>query len=449
MSQSAMHMHDSPRIPPQALEIEENVLGTMMVESFYADKVFEILQEEDFYKSLHRSVFRAMSELQMDGKDIDLLTVEQKLKDMDVNFSTVELSDLTRVSSGGNIEYHCQIIREKSIIRNLILFCNQLAKKGYESGTDAYDLVDEAQELMFSLIDQNEGRLHDISDVMQRVVKKIAHIQETGESIGLETGLDIDGILNGFQDGKLYVIGARPSMGKTAFVITLMKAMATRGIKNGLISLETTSESVGVRLLSQESTIPAEKLVKPVLTDVEMNAIMDAAGALSAKGIMIDDSTNVTEQQIRSKCRIMKQKGCKIIFIDFLTLIKKIGRSKHEEIGDIMKALKSISKELNIPVVLLAQLSREVEKRSDKRPMLSDLRESGSIEEDADGILFLYRDEYYGINTDKDGNSTDGILEIIIAKNKDGKIGLKKQYFNKETMTVHNLSEFSNEPRRI
>jgi replicative DNA helicase len=246
-------------------------------------------------------------------------------------------------------------------------------------------------------------------------------------------------MLRGFQNGKLYVIGARPSMGKTALVITIQNRLAHAGIKSGLISLETTSESLGVRLMAQETKISAERLTSGELTKNEIELLLKAANTLSQRGIVIDDSTSVTTQQVRSKCRLMKRQGCKIVFIDFLTLIKESGRSKHEEVGDIMKALKSVSKELNIPIVALSQLSRNLETRANKRPMLSDLRESGSIEEDADGILFLYRDEYYGITATQSGQSTAGVMEVIIAKNKDGKTGMKKLFFEKETMTVKNL----------
>lgn len=258
--------------------------------------------------------------------------------------------------------------------------------------------------------------------------------------MGLMTGLDIDEILRGFQESKLYILGARPSMGKTAFVMTVMRALARKGKGTGIISLETSNQSLGVRLVSQASGIPAEKILSGRMTSGEMDRYEEACHELSAHKMFIDDATGITGQQLYSKCVKMKSEGAEIVFIDFLTLVKTEGRSRHEEVGQITKICKTIAKDLKMPIVMLSQLSRKVEDRTNKRPMLSDLRESGSIEEDADVILFLYRDEYYGVKKTPEGESTDGLSEVIVAKNKDGRTGVKKLLFEKETMTFKNLA---------
>lgn len=432
------------RVPPQAVEVEESVLGACLIESAAIDETLEVIQAADMYKTHHRHIMEAIIELHIASESVDLITVEQNLKDkglLDMCGGPTFLSDLTRsVSSSANVKYHAQIIKEKALKRKVILSANDLIKRGYDTEKDAYDLVDEFIALGFALIEQNAGAMHDVADVMQRALEMIVKVQVEQEALGYESGLDIDTLINTWMPSKLYVIGARPSMGKTAFVITLMKQFARRGVKNGLLSLETDNESIGVRLLAQEANISAERMLKKgELSEQELKALMNAGAKLSEQGIIIDDSAGLTAQQVRSKCRMLVKKGCKVIFIDFLTLIKTQGRSKHEEVGEVTKMCKSMSKEMGVPIILLSQLSRDVEKRSNRRPQLSDLRESGSIEEDADVIMFLYRDEYYGVTTTPQGRSTEGILEIIVAKNKNGKVGMKKQYFDKETMNVKNL----------
>lgn len=428
------------RIPPQAVEIEESVLGAMLTDSSVVDTVFENLVTGDFYRPIHQNIYDAMIALQLNGEPIDIITVEQTMRDKGIEFESVTLSDLTRSSgSSANTGYQCRIIKEKAIKRNLIQKLNDSVEECYDNQEDTFDVIDRVQERVFSVTEFQEGSLHDINDTLQSLSKHITDLQERGQPLGLRTGLDIDSVLQGFQKGKLYVVGARPSMGKTALVMTIMRKLAKDDFKTGILSLETTHLTLGYRLLSQVSGISVEDLTSGKMNGGQIERVDNAFTELAGHGIYIDDSASVTGQQLRSKCRLMARKGVSIIFIDFLTLIKTEGRSKHEEVGEVMKVAKRVSKELNIPIVMLAQLSRKVEERSEKIPLLSDLRESGSIEEDADCIMFLYRPEYYGISVDKDGNSTAGLAQVIIAKNKDGRTGTKDLLFEKETMQFKNL----------
>lgn len=438
------------RIPPQAIEIEEAVLGAMMIEREAADIVMSMLSEKDFYKPAHQTIYRALSKLNSENSPMDLITLEALLRDqgdLDKTGGTSYLADLTRsVSSSANADYHCQLIKEKSMRRGIIQECNKIIQSAYDTTIDTYDVIDKAQEAMFSVDDTSKGGLKGIADIVTRVAKKVEKIQESGRPIGLRTGLDIDKTLQGFQDGKLYIIGARPSMGKTALVMTIMRRLALDNQKTGILSLETSDESLGIRLISQVSEIPAEKITSGSMSFEQMKKFSNACQDLANLGIYIDDEAALTIQKVRSKCRLLVKQGVKIIFIDFLQLLSEEGRSKHEEIGKITKGLKQISKELNIPVVALSQLSRKVEERSIKRPQMSDLRESGSIEEDADVIIFLYRPEYYGVTETSDHRSTEGLAEVIIAKNKDGKTGMKELRFIKEYMRFENIEFYHPEP---
>ena len=425
------------KVPPQDLTAEESILGTLLLEK--ADVVYEMLKPEDFYAPKHNQVFEAMVHCHMSGDAVDIVSVEDRMKKSGYNVDNHLLPDLTK-SASGNIEKLCEIVKEQSIKRTLIEYCNEVMSEAYEP-CDAYEVLDKAQELMFSIQKEDNTTLHSIHDTLNSVAEHVVRIQESGEPIGIKTGLDLDDILHGFQDGKLYVLGARPSMGKTALVMTCMRTISKSGKGTGILSLETSNKSLGIRLVSQVSGIPAEKITSGRMGETEMKKFMDACSELSSHEIFIDDTSVVTAQSLRAKCRNLAKKGSDIIFIDFLTLIKSEGRSMHEEVGQTMKVAKQVSKELNIPIVMLAQLSRKVEDRSNKRPQMSDLRESGSIEEDADVILFLYRDEYYGIKQDLDGRATDGVAEIIVSKNKDGKTGVVRQLFHKETMTFKNITE--------
>ncbi len=427
------------KVPPQDLTAEEMVLGTLLLSEL--SEAFEKLRPDDFYAPRHQKIFEAMIACQVNGDSVDIISVEDRMKKLGYEFDNHTLPDLTKMASG-NVPKAIEIIKEQSILRTLISHCNEVMNEAYEGG-EASDILDKAQELMFSIESGEANNLHSIHDTLNSVAEHISRIQEQGEPIGIKSGLDLDDTIRGFQDGKLYVLGARPSMGKTALVMTCMRKISKAGLATGLLSMETSNESLGIRLVSQVSGISAERITSGRMNSGEMNSFLEACNELSSHNIFIDDSSVVTAQSLRSKCRNMAKKGAEIIFIDFLTLIKSDGRSMHEEVGQTMKTAKQVCKELDIPIVMLAQLSRKVEDRSNKRPQMSDLRESGSIEEDADVIMFLYRDEYYGIKEDFEGRATDGIAEIIVSKNKDGRTGIVRQLFHKETMTFKNITEKS------
>lgn len=434
------------RIPPQATDIEEAVLGAMLIEQECVDEVMSTLSESDFYKPAHQKVFSVFQELYSSGEAIDALTAENSLKDRE-GVEGVDLIALTSaVGSAANIAYYCQIIREKAMRRNLIAKCTEVISKSYDQSTDTMEVMDFAQESVFSASEGKSGSLRDMAEVMSRIVHDIHQIQENGRPMGLRTGLDIDSILSGFQGSKLYILGARPSMGKTALAMTILRRLAKDGHSAGIISLETSDKSLGIRLISQVANIQTDVITSGGMTGEQMERVSDAMSELSSYGILIDDEASVNVQKLRSKCRMMVSKGAELIFVDFLQLLQSKGRSKHEEIGMITKALKQISKELDIPVIALSQLSRKVEERQDKRPMMSDLRESGSIEEDADVILFLYRPEYYGVTTTAEGQSTKGLCDVIIAKNKDGKTGVKSLRFIPEYTRFENIAYQHQEP---
>lgn len=436
-------MEQQQRIPPQAVEVEENVLGSMMNEVESIDLTVMMLKAEDLYKPAHQKIYNAIVGLHDKGSPVDCLTIKESLKD----FGDLEKAGgdpvfdrlLRSAVSSANVEYYCQIIKEKAIKRNLILECSNVIKNCYKPDSDTYDVVDDAQARVFGVVDANRGHMRKLSDSIDRLVKDVQRIQESGEPVGLRTGLDIDNFLQGFQDGKLYFIGARPSMGKTALVMTIMRRIAHDGKSSGILSMETSDKSLATRLITQVSELEVQRIVSGKMTDSELERFSNACADLYDHGIYIDDEPALSAQKMRSKCRLMKKKGVQIIFIDFLQLMTAEGRSKHEEIGTITKTMKQVAKELDMPIVALSQLSRKVEDRQDKRPQMADLRESGSIEEDADCIMFIYRPEYYGISTTPGGQSTAGLADIIIAKHKDGKTGLQSQRFIPEYMRFENI----------
>lgn len=431
------------RVPPQAVEVEEAVLGVMLLEREACDEAIEILKADDFYRPANKHVFEAILNVYNQNDSVDLLTVEEHLRDnqlLDVVGGSGYLADLTRsVSSAANIEYHAQIIKEKAMKRNLIVHCNEIIKSSYDSTSDASDVMDDAQERIFSLFQDKSGTTYSVGESLKSVIEVINRIQEGGQREGIQTGLDIDDLTMGFEKGKYYVIAARPSMGKTAFALTIMRKMAQDRKNSAILSLETSHTSLSFRLLTSVSKISVERLKSPGLTDSEVQTILDSAGELSQYGIYLDDTLSLSAQQLRAKARnLIRKHNIDILFIDFLQLMSAEGERRDLEIGNISRAIKITCKECDIPVVALSQLNRSLESRSDKRPMLSDLRESGSIEQDADVVIFLYRPEYYGVTKYPDGDSTENVCEVIVSKNKDGRVGTKRQIFLKDKMRFEN-----------
>lgn len=432
-------------IPPQAVDIEEMILSTVMIDQEAMDVLMETLATGDFYKPVHQKAFGAMQNIYSRGDRVDMFTLQEELEkagedNAEVVASTIATTD--RIGVSIMMDRYCEIIKEKSMRRQMIKGCHEIISRCYDTTQDTLEVIDKAQETVFA-VTESRGKYHmqSIGETMTQVMAEVNARQEQGEPIGLKTGLsDIDSTLQGFQKSKLYVIGARPSMGKTSLVMTIMRNFARNGHGSGLLSLETSHEAIGVRLIAQVSGLPAERIISGKMTDEELELFFNASSELASLNIHTDDEPAITGQKVRAKCRLMMKKGVDVIFVDFLQLMVAEGRSKHEEVGSLTKTLKAVSKELNIPIVVLSQLSRKVENRQDKRPQMADLRESGSIEEDADVIIFLYRPEYYGITTTTEGRSSDGLCEVFIAKNKDGKTGVQSLRFLEESMRFENYT---------
>lgn len=445
------------RIPPQAMEIEQAVLGAMLIEHEAATIALQMLKPDDFYKPAHRLIFETIYELYERDNPLDLLTVENELRDtkrLDKAGGPDYLADLTRaVSSSANIDYHAQIIAEKAVKRNLILNCSEIIKTAYDSGSDAYDLLDNAEQRIFDLSNsKSRANAQAIGDVLKDTLQYLEEMRGKPSGItGVPTGLDVDKLTSGFQPGDLVIVAARPSMGKTAFVLTAARNAALHmddqlQANVALFSLEMSSQSLVQRLLTMEGRINAQSARSGRLKDEEFKRLIDAAGRLFTARIFIDDTPSISVMELRTKCRRLKSEhNIGMIIVDYLQLMTASVRdnsNREQEIATISRGLKALAKELNVPVVALSQLSRAVEQRGgDKRPQLSDLRESGSIEQDADVVMFLYRPEYYGIKTTPEGHSTRGLAEIIVGKQRNGPTGSKRLYFVEDYARFENFTQ--------
>ena len=444
------------RVPPQAVEIEQAVIGSMLIEHGAATIALQMLKAEDFYQHSHQHIFQTLSRLYERDNPLDLLTVENELKDLNLLEAIggpSYLSDLTRmVSSSANIEYHAQIITEKAIKRNLIKNCTEVITESYDSSSDAYDVLDDAEQRIFDLANQkSKSSAKPVSDVLKDTLAYLEDMRGKKYGItGVPSGLKVDEITAGWQKGDLVIIAARPSMGKTAFVLTAARNAAMHNDENlktnvAIFSLEMSNQSLVQRLLTMEARVRSDEARKGTLNDEHFKDLIEAAGRLFASQIFIDDTPAITLMELRTKARRLKSEhDIGLIIIDYLQLMQgstRENRNREQEIASISRGLKSLAKELDVPVVALSQLSRAVEQRGgDKRPQLSDLRESGSIEQDADVVMFLYRPEYYGITTTAEGQSTAGMAEAIVGKQRNGPIGSKMLYFVKDYARFENLT---------
>jgi len=444
------------RVPPQAVEIEQAVIGAMLIEHGAATIALQMLKVEDFYQHSHQHIFQTLSRLYERDNPLDLLTLENELKDLNLLEAIggpSYLSDLTRmVSSSANIEYHAQIITEKAIKRNLIKNCTEVITESYDSSSDAYDVLDDAEQRIFDLANQkSKSSAKPVADVLKDTLAYLEDMRGKKYGItGVPSGLKVDEITAGWQKGDLVIIAARPSMGKTAFVLTAARNAAMHNDENlktnvAIFSLEMSNQSLVQRLLTMEARVRSDEARKGTLNNEHFKDLIEAAGRLFASQIFIDDTPAITLMELRTKARRLKSEhDIGLIIIDYLQLMQgstRENRNREQEIASISRGLKSLAKELDVPVIALSQLSRAVEQRGgDKRPQLSDLRESGSIEQDADVVMFLYRPEYYGITTTAEGQSTAGIAEAIVGKQRNGPIGSKMLYFVKDYARFENLT---------
>lgn len=444
------------RIPPQAPDVEEAVLGGMLIDHDAASIALQILKPDDFYKPSNRYIFDTIQKLYERNNPLDLLTVENELRDQNLLDSCggpAYLSQLTRaVSSAANIEYHAQIIVEKAIKRNLILTCTDIIKEGYDAGSDPFDLLDRAEQHIFDLSNtKTRVPAKAISDILKHTIDHLVDIRGKADGLtGVPSSLDVDKLTAGWQPGDLIIIAARPSMGKTAFVLTAARNAALHPSKEkktsvAIFSLEMSDQSLVQRLLTMEARINAQLARSGRLNDHDFEQLVEAAGRLVQANIFIDDTPGISVIELRSKCRRLKNEhDIGLVVVDYLQLMTAGGsgsdRNREQEIAYISRGLKALAKELNVPVIALSQLSRAVEQRGgSKRPQLSDLRESGSIEQDADVVCFLYRPEYYGIQTDEEGHSTAGVAELIVGKQRNGPVGSTRLQFIKDYARFENL----------
>lgn len=436
--------------PPHAVEVEASVLGAMLLENEAAPKAFEILKSEHFYSPKHKLIFDAMASLFEANEPIDTVSIYEELKKSgkleDVG-GAVYISQLAQdISSAANIEYHARIILEKWILRQLINTSLNIASSAYEGSEDVLDLMDIAESKIFQIAEES---LKESYKSMDKAVREaIEHIEaihsKNISSFSVPTGfIGLDDMLGGFQKSDLIIIAARPSMGKTAFALSAVRnAAVDHEVPIAIFSLEMATIQLVTRLICAEARINAHKVRTGKFNAEEGPRISRTAHKLSQAPIYIDDTPAQTVLEIRAKARRLKaEKNIGMIVIDYLQLMSSNTRmdSREREISTISRSLKALAKELNIPVIALAQLNRAVETRTDKRPMLSDLRESGSIEQDADVVLFLNRPEFYGITADNEGNSTDGMAEVIVGKQRNGPTGDVKMKFIKEYARFENL----------
>jgi len=422
------------KLPPQATDLEEAVLGALMLETQALNAVIDILKPDSFYKEAHSKIFTAIVKLFQEGQPVDILTVTHALRkagDLEIVGGPLYISQLTnRVASAANVETHARIIAQKFIQRELIRISSEVIRDAYDETSDVFDLLDKAENNLFQVA---EGNIRKNYDKMSSLIKSaMDHIEQARQNTsgvsGVPTGFTaLDRVTGGWQRSDMIIVAARPGMGKTAFVLSMARNMAVEfQVPVALFSLEMSSLQLVQRLIASETEIDSEKLRKGTLEDHEFHQLHQRISRIAEAPIFIDDTPALSIFELRAKCRRLKaQHGIQMIIIDYLQLMTAGGDSKignrEQEISTISRSIKQIAKELDVPVIALSQLSRQVETRNgDKRPQLSDLRESGAIEQDADIVSFIYRPEYYGFETDAAGNSTAGRAEIIIAKHRNG-----------------------------
>lgn len=427
------------KLPPQAVDLEEAVLGALMLEKDALSAVIDILKPEVFYKESHQRIFESIHALFQKSSPVDILTVTSQLRqqgDLELIGGAYYITELTnRVASAANIEFHARIISQKYIQRELIRISTEIINNAYEDTTDIFDLLDHAEKNLFDIAQNNLRRdSRKMDDIVRESIETLEKLRDKVDGLtGVPSGFTgLDRMTSGWQPSDLVIIAARPAMGKTAFVLSCARNAAVQFKKPVVVfSLEMSSVQLVNRLISGETEIEQEKIRKGNLAEWEWQQLHSKIGTLTEAPLFIDDTPALNIFEFRAKCRRLKaQYDIQMIIVDYLQLMHgkgegKGGGNREQEIGSISRALKSVAKELNVPVLALSQLSRAVESRpgASKRPMLSDLRESGSIEQDADMVLFLYRPEYYGLTEDEEGRSTVGIGEVIIAKHRNGETG--------------------------
>ncbi|MFT5580864.1 MAG: replicative DNA helicase [Lentimonas sp.] len=440
------------KVPPQAIEIEQAVIGALLLDNDAVNDTLDLLTPDSFYDPKHQYIFTAIRELFATSQPIDLLTVVnqlQKTGELEASGGRAYITQLTaRVASAAHIEFHARVIAEKHIKREMIKMGAEVMKLAFDDTKDVFEIMNKAEQELFKITQSNTRKdIDEMKHVVRDAIDEIEKASQNKDGIsGVPTGfINLDKLTAGWQKSDMIVIAARPAMGKTAFVLSMARNCAVDYNQAvALFSLEMSSVQLVKRLIASEARLPADKLRKGDLKDHEFQQLHSRISKLSQAPIYIDDTPGISIFDLRAKCRRLKsQKNIDIIIIDYLQLMTagvKNGGNREQEISLISRSIKEIAKELNVPIIALSQLSRSVEQRGgDKKPILSDLRESGAIEQDADIVSFIYRPEYYGLTEDSDGNPTKGIGEIIIAKHRNGGLDSIKLKFVGQYARFENL----------
>ncbi|KAA6439171.1 replicative DNA helicase [Dyadobacter flavalbus] len=450
------------KLPPQAIDLEEAVLGALMIEKDALTAVADILRPDSFYKEAHVRIYTAIITLFADSEPIDMLTVTSKLRstgELELIGGAAYIMELTsKVNSAANIEFHARIISQAFIKRELIKVASEIQRDAFEDTTDVFRLLDKTEQALFSISESNIKKNYaDMGALMRQALAELDQKKNNKDGLtGVPSGFSaLDRLTSGWQKTELMILAARPGMGKTAFVVSsLRNAAVDFNMPVAIFSLEMSSVQLVNRLISAEAEIDSEKIRKGSLAPHEWEQLHHRIHRLTNAPIFIDDTPALSVLELRAKCRRLKaQHDIQMIVIDYLQLMTgdtggKGAGNREQEIAMISRSLKNLAKELDVPVIALSQLSRAVETRGgEKRPQLSDLRESGSIEQDADMVIFLYRPEYYGITEDESGNSVAGIGEVILAKNRAGSLDtIQLRFIGKYTKFADLDSQFTPAP---
>jgi len=435
-------------IPPQNIEAEQCVLGAILIENEALTRALELLRPEDFYRENHRQIFTAMIELFEKNEPADIITLTELLKrknKLDESGGASYLVELAeKIPTAANIEYYAKIVRQKSVLRSLIHSATQIVARAAQAQDDVEDILDFSEKTIFSIAEnQIKPSYHPLKTILKKTFKDIDRLYEKKQLVtGVPSGFtDLDTLTSGFQPADLIIVAGRPSMGKTAFCLNIAQYAASEGgVPTAIFSLEMSKEQLALRMLCSEARVDNHRLRIGCIAENEWGRLAMAAGKLAETNIFIDDTPGISVLEMRAKARRMKaEHGLGLIIVDYLQLMsssRSRTESREQEISEISRSLKALAKELNVPVIALSQLNRRVEDRVDKRPHMADLRESGAIEQDADVIIFIYREEVYH----PDSEEAKGKAEIIIGKQRNGPIGDVKLTFLSEYTKFENYS---------
>ena len=433
------------KTPPHSKSAEQSVIGSMILDPTTVVTASEILEADDFYDKRYGIIFSAITALEREGKAIDIIIIENKIKEMGQPLGAIDIGILRElndaVPTSVNIAYYAEIVYKNSLLRRLIRVTEEISLSCYTGESTLEDILQNTEKKVFDLIQKRH--VSDVSDIKQvifSVVESIAAAAKSGGTVtGIPTGFyDLDYKMAGLQNSDLILIAARPSMGKTAFALNIAEYVTVKqNVTTAIFSLEMSKEQLAKRILAMNSRVDSQKLRTGDLSDEEWMDIVDSAKTIGETNLIIDDTPGISVGELRSKCRKLKiEKNLGLVMIDYIQLLTggKRAESRQQEISEISRSLKALAREIDAPIIALSQLSRKVESRDDKRPMLSDLRESGAIEQDADVVMFIYRDEYYNKDTEN-----PGVTEIIIGKQRNGPIGTVRLGWKSELTKFVNL----------